>query len=86
MWGVWGERELILPHPPTPPTPPTPLDFSQVRNPGIDFLQKSGKVEGEKGCMFGIFPFPNKDESLFPQECKKQLIARDFMSATHKEQ
>nr|MDZ8282787.1 hypothetical protein [Nostoc sp. ChiSLP01] len=32
MWGVWGERELILPH---PPTPPTPLDFSLVRNPGI---------------------------------------------------
>ncbi|MBD2680767.1 hypothetical protein H6G98_24405 [Nostoc sp. FACHB-857] len=23
MWGVWGERELMLPHPPTPPTPPT---------------------------------------------------------------
>nr|MDZ8287932.1 hypothetical protein [Nostoc sp. ChiSLP01] len=26
MWGdreVWGERELMLPHPPIPPTPPT---------------------------------------------------------------
>ncbi|MFN6563918.1 MAG: hypothetical protein RMY28_029565 [Nostoc sp. ChiSLP01] len=32
---MWGERELILPHPPTPPTPPTPLDFSLVRNPGV---------------------------------------------------
>jgi hypothetical protein len=29
--------------------------------------------------MFGIFPFPNKDISLFPQECKKQLIARGIL-------
>nr|MDZ8285492.1 hypothetical protein [Nostoc sp. ChiSLP01] len=21
MWGVWGERELMLLHPPTPPIP-----------------------------------------------------------------
>jgi len=30
--------------------------------------------------MFGIFPFPNKDASLWPQESKKQLIARCLMT------
>nr|MDZ8287445.1 hypothetical protein [Nostoc sp. ChiSLP01] len=30
MWGVWGERELMLPHPPTPPTLlPCPMPNAQ---------------------------------------------------------
>jgi hypothetical protein len=38
-------------------------------------LAEVGKRGRGKGERFGILPFPNKDASLFPQECKKQLIA-----------
>ncbi|BAY77675.1 ammonium transporter [Nostoc linckia NIES-25] len=39
-------------------------------------LAEVGKRVKVKGKRFGIFPFPNKDESLFPQECKKHFCKR----------
>jgi hypothetical protein len=52
---------------------PDTANRCSIRQPyKIDFLQKSGKGE-----RFGIFPFPF---NLFPQECKKQLIARGLIS------
>jgi len=40
---------------------------------------------GGKGERFGIFTFLNKDESLFPQKCKKQLIARGLLMQENSE-
>ncbi|MDZ8065099.1 MAG: hypothetical protein RMY64_05575 [Nostoc sp. DedQUE08] len=39
-----------------------------------------GKRGGGKGERFVIFTFPNKDESFFPQECKKTFAHRSNVS------